>query len=93
MPHRAMTSSRSPSPLLRTIGASWSGKILGNDSPPNPSLRPFTGCRGAILADEKSAARNTTPATCSARSFNEKPKLYQLKSTIDRFKQLRIPPK
>ena len=38
MPQRAMTSSRSPSALLRTIGASWSGKILGNDSPPNPSL-------------------------------------------------------
>jgi uncharacterized membrane protein YedE/YeeE len=29
MPHRAMTSSRSPSALLRTIGASWSGKIPG----------------------------------------------------------------
>jgi hypothetical protein len=30
MPQRAMTSSRSPSALLRTIGASWSGKIPGN---------------------------------------------------------------
>jgi hypothetical protein len=30
MPQRATTNSRSPSALLRTIGASWSGKIPGN---------------------------------------------------------------
>jgi hypothetical protein len=29
MPQRAMTSSRSPSALLRTIGASWSGRSRG----------------------------------------------------------------
>jgi len=31
IPQRAMTSSRSPSGPLRTIGASWSGKIAGNN--------------------------------------------------------------
>jgi hypothetical protein len=30
MPQGAMTSSRSPSTLLRTIGASWSWKMPGN---------------------------------------------------------------
>jgi hypothetical protein len=63
MPQRAMTSSRSPSTLLRTIGASWSGKIPGMI--PLPSLRPPTGCRGAILADEKSAVEyNSSNLLC-----------------------------
>ena len=80
MPQRAMTSSRFPSTLLRTIGASWSGKIPGgNDSPPNPSLRPSTGCRGAILADGKSAVRNTTPATYSVARSARNPSLINRK--------------
>jgi len=37
MPQRAMTSSRSPSALLRTIGASWSGKIPEGRPLANPA--------------------------------------------------------
>jgi hypothetical protein len=83
MPQRAMTSSRSPSALLRTIGASWSGKIPRNDSPPNPRFDP-----PQVVAARFWRTRNQqfeyNPATCSGRSFDEKPQLSQSKSTTDR---------
>jgi hypothetical protein len=47
MPQRAMTSSRSPSALLRTIGASWSGKIPGTSG----------GCRSYVGGAEQPADR------------------------------------
>jgi hypothetical protein len=49
MPQRARTSSRSPSPPTRTMGASWSGKIAGKSG--RLPVRSYFAAKRSRMAD------------------------------------------
>jgi hypothetical protein len=65
IPQRAMTSSRSPSAPLRTIGAIWSGKIPGNWG-----RLPVRSCRARKLRCTRPRPKGLR-TTVASRAFGE----------------------